>query len=132
MSGFCYAKELSIVPYSPKRPCAYIGCPRLAVNGQYCAVHQKEMERHYNHFQRDLECNKRYGRAWKRIRDRFIKAHPLCEECRKQGRLTPAAEVHHILPLSDGGTHDYDNLMALCKACHSRITLEANKQNRSK
>jgi hypothetical protein len=28
------------------------------------------------------------------------------------------------------GTNDVHNLMALCKACHSRITLEANKNNR--
>ena len=36
--------------------------------------------------------------------------------------LTPAQEVHHILPLSRGGTHDDSNLMALCKPCHSEIT----------
>jgi len=79
---------------------------------------------HYNHFQREPETNKRYGRAWKRIRDRYIKAHPLCEECQKQGKLTPAEQVHHILPLSKGGSSSTDNLMALCKACHSRITVE--------
>ena len=33
-----------------------------------------------------------------------------------------AQEVHHIIPLADGGTHDEDNLMSLCKPCHSRIT----------
>ncbi len=48
----------------------------------------------------------------------------LCEECQKQGRLTPAEEVHHILPLSHGGTNNTNNLMALCKPCHSRITVE--------
>lgn len=36
--------------------------------------------------------------------------------------MTAAAEVHHIVPLSAGGTHDESNLMALCKPCHSRIT----------
>jgi 5-methylcytosine-specific restriction protein A len=36
--------------------------------------------------------------------------------------VTAAAEVHHILPLSQGGTHAEANLMALCKECHSRIT----------
>ena len=36
--------------------------------------------------------------------------------------LTPAQEVHHILPLSRGGTHEDANLMALCKPCHSEIT----------
>ncbi|WP_420838364.1 HNH endonuclease [Allobaculum mucilyticum] len=30
-------------------------------------------------------------------------------------------QVHHIVPLSQGGTHDENNLMSLCKSCHSRI-----------
>ncbi len=74
---------------------------------------------------RDPKTNNRYGRSWKRIRDRYIKAHPLCEECQKQGKLTPAEEVHHILPLSKGGGNEKSNLMALCKSCHSRITAES-------
>ena len=52
------------------------------------------------------------------------KPTPLCEECLNQERLTPSKEVHHIVPLEKGGTHDEHNLMALCKACHSRITAE--------
>lgn len=30
-------------------------------------------------------------------------------------------EIHHKLPLSEGGTHDRSNLIALCKSCHSQI-----------
>ena len=62
-----------------------------------------------------------YGRAWKRIRDRYIQEHPLCELCQQEGRLTPAEEVHHKKPLAEGGTHARDNLVALCKSCHARI-----------
>ncbi|EHL65438.1 HNH endonuclease [Cloacibacillus evryensis] len=112
------------MPYSPKRPCAFPGCGRLALRGQYCAEHQKTINQQYNKYDRAPGSNKRYGRSWKRIRDRFIMAHPLCEECRKQGRLTAAEEVHHILPLSKGGSNAQANLMALCKSCHSRITVE--------
>jgi 5-methylcytosine-specific restriction protein A len=46
----------------------------------------------------------------------------LCEQCRKDGKLTPAQEVHHIVPLLAGGTHDERNLMSLCTSCHSEIT----------
>jgi 5-methylcytosine-specific restriction protein A len=109
------------MPRKPKRPCSYPGCPRLT-DGRYCDEHQKLTDKQYNKYQRNPEHRKRYGRAWKRIRDRYIKTHPLCEECYKQGRLTAAEEVHHVLPLSKGGTHDNDNLMSLCKACHSSIT----------
>ena len=49
-------------------------------------------------------------------------SHPLCEMCEQDGRLTKANEVHHVLPLSQGGTHDESNLMSLCKSCHSKIT----------
>jgi len=65
----------------------------------------------------------RYGRAWRRIRDRYIAAHPLREQCAAAGRITPAREVHHIVPLASGGTHGEDNLLALCSPCHSGITL---------
>lgn len=113
------------MPYKPKRPCSYPGCGRLAVSEQHCGEHQKLMDKQYNKYERDPASNKRYGRAWKRIRDRYIKAHPLCEECEKQGLIVPAEEVHHILPLSKGGSSYQDNLMALCKTCHSRITAES-------
>lgn len=112
------------MPKKPKRPCQHPNCPKLT-DGLYCAEHQRQAMRHYNRFQRDPDSNKRYGRPWKRIRDRYIKSHPLCEECQKQDRLTPAEEVHHILPLSKGGSHETSNLMALCKSCHSRTTAES-------
>jgi 5-methylcytosine-specific restriction protein A len=48
--------------------------------------------------------------------------HPCCESCGERGRITAAIEVHHVKPLSDGGTHDWSNLMSLCKSCHSEIT----------
>ena len=115
--------EVSPLPYKPKRPCSYPGCPELT-DGRFCKQHAKEESKRYEQYDRDPAIHKRYGRAWKRIRDRYISIHPLCEQCKKEGRITPAEEVHHILPLSHGGTHSEDNLMALCKSCHSRITAE--------
>lgn len=109
------------MPNKPKRPCSYPGCPQLT-NGRYCDEHKKLADKQYNKYKRDPATRKRYGRSWKRIRDRYIKEHPLCEECSKQDKLTPAEEVHHILPLSRGGTHAINNLMSLCKSCHSKIT----------
>ena len=71
------------------------------------------------------DSSERYGSEWRKIRNRYIKAHPLCEECLKAERLTPSKEVHHVVPINHGGTHDENNLMALCKSCHSRITAES-------
>jgi len=117
------------LPYRPKKPCNHPGCPALT-DKQFCPSHAKQDARDYNRYRRDPETNKRYGRAWRRIRDRYIAAHPLCEQCQQTGRLTPAQEVHHVLPLSQGGTHDEDNLMALCTACHSGITLAEINRSR--
>ena len=109
------------MPYKPRRPCSYPGCPAL-VDGRYCPAHQKEIDQRYNQYQRDPATATRYGVEWRRIRERFLVAHPLCELCRQDGRLTPAEHVHHILPLDRGGTNDEANLQALCRPCHSRVS----------
>ena len=108
------------MPSRPKRPCSYPGCPNLT-DGQYCEAHRKTARRQYDKYERSPNVNKKYGRAWKRIRDRYVAEHPLCERCKAEGRLTPVEEVHHILPVSKGGTHERSNLMALCRSCHTKI-----------
>ena len=109
------------MPFKPKRPCSHPGCPKLT-DSRFCEEHSKKEAKRYERYQRDPAMKKRYGRSWKRIRDRYIAAYPLCEQCQKNGRITPAEEVHHIKPLSQGGTNDVDNLMSLCTSCHSEIT----------
>lgn len=109
------------MPFKPKRPCSYPGCPNLT-DGRFCEKHAKEEARRYEKYDREPSVRKNYGRTWKRIRDRYITAHPLCEQCQKRGKMTAATEVHHIKPLSQGGTSEYTNLMALCTPCHSEIT----------
>ena len=115
------------MPRKPKNPCGYPGCPELTYD-RYCEKHKSLVNKNYNKYQRDPKSNKRYGRAWKRIRDRYAKEHPLCEECKKHGRLTPVEEVHHIKPLSQGGSNDFSNLMSLCKSCHSSITAKSGER----
>ena len=108
------------MPKKPLRPCSYPGCPNLC-EGQFCEQHRVEERRKYDKYGRSADVNCKYGRAWKRIRDRYAAEHPLCEHCLKDGRLTPVQEVHHILPVSKGGTHARDNLMSLCQSCHTKI-----------
>jgi len=117
------------MPYKPKRPCSYPGCSAL-VEGRFCPAHARQDAHDYSRYRRDPETNRRYGSAWRRIRAAYIAAHPLCEQCERAGRLTPAREVHHILPLSQGGTHTEENLMALCTPCHSGFTLAENNRQR--
>lgn len=111
------------MPFAPKKPCRYPGCPRLTTQ-TYCDVHAKQVSSYYNRCQRPRRSRTRYHHGWARIRQRYLLRHPFCEMCRSQGCLTPATEVHHVLPLDHGGTNDSKNLMALCKPCHSRITAQ--------
>ena len=108
------------MPRKPMRPCAYPGCPNLC-EGQYCDEHAKVARHKYDKYERSPDVHIKYGRAWSRIRNRYAAEHPLCEMCLKEGRVTPVQEVHHILPVSQGGTHDHSNLMSLCKSCHTKI-----------
>lgn len=109
-----------ICPRKPKRPCSYPGCPKLT-EGRYCEEHQKEENKRYEKYGRDPNTRKRYGRAWKRIRDSYVALHPFCEQCFANGEMVMTEEVHHKVPLSKGGTHERSNLIALCKSCHSKI-----------
>lgn len=111
------------MPRKPKRPCSHPGCPNLT-NGRFCEEHEKLANQNYEKYERNKDSKRRYGRAWKRIRDKYVSMHPFCEVCYEKGSLVETEEVHHKKPLSEGGTHERDNLIALCKSCHSRIHAE--------
>ena len=40
----------------------------------------------------------------------------VCADCGSHDRL----RIHHIIPLADGGLHEFENLRLLCRACHTR------------
>ena len=48
----------------------------------------------------------------------------MCEECKRNGKLTPAQEVHHKIKLTPANVNNpeislnWKNLEALCKDCH--------------
>ena len=123
LPGFFYGKKVRRMPRKPKKPCAYPGCPNLT-DGRYCPEHQTKVNAGYEKYGRDPGTKRRYGRAWKRIRDKYVMEHPFCEICFGCGIIVEAEEVHHRKPLSEGGTHDRSNLIALCKPCHLRIHAE--------
>jgi 5-methylcytosine-specific restriction protein A len=63
---------------------------------------------------------------WLRLRKRKLTANPLCEDCKASGYITPATEVHHVVPCEtaksvvamEGLMFDYNNLRSLCHDCH--------------
>ncbi|WP_027107125.1 HNH endonuclease signature motif containing protein [Ligilactobacillus ceti] len=108
------------MPRKPKRPCSFPNCPELT-DGRFCEKHLKEDNKRYEKYGRKYKPHLRYGRAWKRIRDKYVKTHPFCEMCYKNGILVEVEQVHHKLPLAEGGTHDINNLISLCQSCHSKV-----------
>ena len=44
-----------------------------------------------------------------------------CQKCKKDLYRTKDGEVHHIQPLSIGGTNKINNLILLCHDCHKKL-----------
>lgn len=111
-------------PYKPKRPCIHPGCPALAVRRGRCEQHAQQAEADYRRRHPDdrpSAAQRGYDAKWRRVRVAFLRKHPDCEWPGEEGHA-PATEADHIVPLADGGTHDWDNLRAYCKPHHSRKT----------
>ena len=100
-----------------------------------------------------------YSKRWKLIRADYLRQHPLCERCRREGiaagvlpdgYITSAVDVHHKTPVERGRTPqemerlaynlDGNNLEALCIPCHIKThqemhsfdkeNVQANKQRK--
>ena len=73
--------------------------------------------------------------AWYRLRNLYIREHPLCEICLEEDKTTPAEEIHHKIPFSTGCNNqerwklllDKNNLQALCKEHHKQLHAEQHK-----
>ncbi len=107
------------MPWKPKTICSYPGCQKLSHN-RYCDKHKKVVIK-----QRNDEHGKLYNYAWRKVSKLYLIEHPLCVMCNREGRLTPATEVDHIIP--HGGDvklfWDSNNWQGLCKSCHSKKTV---------
>lgn len=94
-------------------PCPVPGCPNLD-----CQVHRK---RGGYLDERASAAKRGYDRRWRKLRLMYLRAHPICEEPECGAA---SFDVHHIIPLSEGGTNAWENLQALCHSCHSKKTAE--------
>jgi len=106
-------------PFS--KPCQHAGCHNYALSGQrFCKEHLNDRWQ-----KRKGSTERGYNYRWQQFRDSFLKAHPLCEECKRNGKVTPATDVDHIVPHKGNKNifWDENNLQALCHACHARKTV---------
>ena len=102
-----------------RKYCASFPCSNIAEPGSsYCKAHSparapKETDPFY------------LSVRWRRFRDWYLGKHPLCEQCEKEGRLTPAAMVDHIREIKDGGALTSEgNAMSLCWKHHAIKTAQ--------
>lgn len=51
------------------------------------------------------------------------------QKCEKCGRVTRCIEEHHIVPRSEGGSDEPDNVQLLCPTCHRETHLPRLKVN---
>lgn len=64
-----------------------------------------------------------YGYEWTKRRERVLHRDLyLCQPCLTADRTTQATQVDHIIPKAQDGADDYDNLQAICDACHKQKT----------
>jgi len=115
------------MPYRPARPCKVRTCPGVTTDPSgYCAKHEGMKQPAAK--PRDSARQKfEAGRAWRGIRSCYLSHHPLCYDCLAQGLLKESKEVHH-----KDGNHEHnedENLMALCKQCHSRRTAHDHRRS---
>ena len=62
-----------------------------------------------------------YGYRWQQARAIYLREHPLCAYCKREGRTTLATVVDHKIPHrgNDALFWDEGNWRGLCARCHS-------------
>jgi len=108
------------MPSMPPRPCTQPRCKNMATKHGRCDDHQPEpwvsnkgKSRH----------ERGYGSKWVKVRGQALKRDGyLCQVCLRDGILTNATEVDHILNKAKGGTDALSNLQSICTKCHKAKT----------
>lgn len=109
-------------PAAPKRPCKWPGCPSLT-EGRFCPAHEKSDRRAVDN-RRGSAASRGYDHRWQRYRADYLRRHPLCAACEKQGQVAAATVVDHITPHRGDKELFWNqaNHQPLCKACHDSKT----------
>lgn len=79
-----------------------------------------------------------HTQRWLRLRRATLTANPVCQQCKADGYITPATEVHHVTPVEYGVSaadkqrlmYDPHNLRALCHNCHVKVHIELGRSGK--
>ena len=72
---------------------------------------------------------------WLRLRKEILNAHPICQMCEAERRVSAATEVHHIVPCETATNerematlmYDPHNVIALCHNHHKEVHMTLGK-----
>lgn len=105
-----------------KKFCLKQGCNKLVDTG-YCEQHQSEAHA-YDQY-RESAAKRGYDHRWRKTRLQHLKKHPLCVDCMKEGKITPATDVDHIIAHKGDKQlfWDRNNWASRCHSHHSRKTV---------
>ena len=111
------------MPSRPPTTCRRPGCPGLVHDGtcSVCGPRRRPLQVEHDE-RRGTAAERGYDAAWQRLRERYLREHPLCVACLAQGHVRTATDVDHITARRRGGSDDDSNLQALCHSCHSAKT----------
>jgi len=113
------------MPRRARHPCLHPNCPALVNSGEgsYCEKHRKARQA-YQDDKRPSAGRRGYNYQWQKERLLFLAEHPLCADCLKEKRTTPATEVDHLIPHRGDAQvfWDVSNWQALCKQHHNSKT----------
>ena len=108
------------MPYRPRTPCRHPGCGKLVEYGQkYCAEHKRSILS--THVQQASAVTTAH---WQKASKVYLREHPLCEECMRNGKYVQAEVVDHVIPHRGDQKLFWDsgNWQSLCKRCHDKKT----------
>jgi 5-methylcytosine-specific restriction endonuclease McrA len=91
----------------PKRPCLVCG---TVSEGSWCERHKPVWK------QRSPSSRAVHKPGWNKLRARaLLRDGRRCVYC---GAGDDGLEVHHVLPVSEGGANTLANVVTICHACH--------------
>lgn len=121
------------------------GCGILIDMPGFCEKHAK-VKQQQDDTRRGSAHDRGYTSAWSRARAFYLRKHPLCVYCQRDGRLTAASVVDHIVAhrlkeAIDSGDEvrieaaralfwDSENWAPLCTHCHNSIKQSEEKRRK--
>lgn len=79
------------------------------------------------------------SKRWHEVRMKKVAQNPLCEECQKEGKVTPTQCVHHVTEIESAKTDaeawdlatSLNNLQSLCFDCHQKIHTQRKSHSKA-